>query len=144
MVRVNFIINIRGVEMKKDIVTGDVTGFRERKRLLVLGLPFTFTVYDIQEDKLTIQQGFLNQSTDDCYMYKIQDTRLTRGLIERMFGLGTVVCSTGDITHPTLVLKHIKHSKEINDYLFKQSEESRLKRRTVNMLDIGADSIETD
>ncbi|MHB8131440.1 MAG: PH domain-containing protein, partial [Mobilitalea sp.] len=74
--------------------------FKERKRWLFLGLPFTFTVYTVQEDKLTIQEGLLNQKTNDCYMYKVQDATLQRSLMERVFGLGTVVCFTGDTTHP--------------------------------------------
>ena len=34
--------------------------YRERKRILFLGLPFTFTKYTIDEDVITIDTGFLN------------------------------------------------------------------------------------
>jgi uncharacterized membrane protein YdbT with pleckstrin-like domain len=120
------------------------TVFREKKRWLFGGFPFTFTTYTIQDDKLTIKEGFLNQKTNDCYMYKVQDITLQRSLMERIFRLGTVICYTGDVTHPTLILKHIKKSKIINEYLFNTSEQARIKRRTVNMLDIGVEDSGSD
>ena len=113
--------------------------YKERKRLLCFGLPWTFTMYEIEEEIVTIRQGLITQKENDCYMYKIQDVVLVRSLVERMFGLGTIICHTGDVTHPTLELKHIKNAKEIKDYLLTQSEEARRKRRTLNTLDIGAD-----
>lgn len=112
--------------------------FVERKRWLFLGLPFTFTKYTIKEDMLTIQSGLLKTIENDCYMYKVQDVQHTATLIEKMFKLGTVVCHTGDTTHPQLILEHIRNSKVIKEFILKQSEEARIKRRTVNMLDIGS------
>lgn len=112
--------------------------FVERKRWLFLGLPFTFTKYTIKEDMITIESGLLKTIENDCYMYKVQDVQHTATLVEKMFKLGTVVCHTGDTTHPQLVLEHIKNSKVIKEFILKQSEEARLKRRTVNMLDIGS------
>ncbi len=116
--------------------------YKERKRWLFLGLPFTFTVYTIEDDKLSIREGFLNQKIDDCYLYKIQDTTLHRSLFERLFGLGTIICHTGDVTHPVIKLEHIKRSNEIMEYLFEASEQARIKRRTINMLDIGVNDID--
>lgn len=113
--------------------------FVERKRWLFLGLPFTFTKYIIKEDVITVTSGFFKTVENDCYMYKVQDVELSTTLVEKLFGLGTITCFTGDTTHPKLLLEHIKNARTIKEFLLKTSEEARLKRRTVNMLDIGSD-----
>ena len=113
------------------------TEFVERKRWLFLGLPFTFTKYIIKENVLTIDSGLLRKVENDCYMYKIQDVRLTQTLIEKLFGLGTVECFSGDVTNPDLTLVHIKQSKEVKNFILDASEKARIKRRTVTTYDIG-------
>lgn len=112
----------------------------EKKRWGFLGLPFTFTKYTIRKDILTIDTGFFNKVEDDCYMYKIQDVELESGPMQRLFGLGCVICYTGDTTHPKLYLHNIKNSREVKDFILKYSEEARLKRRTLNTLNISADA----
>lgn len=116
----------------------------EKKRTKFLGLPLYFTKYSIGEEKINIRKGFLTTTEDDTYMYKVQDVRLTRSLMEKMFKLGTVICYTGDTTDPTLELKHIKHSKEIKEYVIQASEEARLRRRTRYNVDVGSDDSEDD
>ena len=110
----------------------------EKKRWALFGLPFTFTRYIVKQDILTIESGLFTKTEDDCYMYKIQDVELTRGFFQRLFGLGCVICFTGDTTHPKLYLHNIKNSKETKDFILKYSEEARLKRRTLNTLNISA------
>lgn len=112
--------------------------FRQRKRWVFFGLPFTFTVYTVKEDMITIESGFFNKKENDCYMYKVQDVEHTATFFERIFGLGTVVCYTGDTTHSQLLLEHIRMSKAIKNFILEASEKSRIRRRTVNMLDIGS------
>lgn len=111
--------------------------FVERKRWLFFGLPFTFTKYTIKEEVITIDEGLLKTVENDCYMYKVQDVQHSASLAEKLFRLGTVICFTGDTTHAQLVLKHIKHSKAVKDFILEQSETARRKHRTMNMLDIG-------
>ena len=128
---------IQNKEREEDL---DEVKFVERKRWLFLGLPWTFTKYTITPSTVTIDQGFFKTVEDDCYMYKIQDVRLTTSFMERIFKLGTIVCYTGDVTNKELSLVHIKHAKEVKNYLLKASEAARIRRRTLNTLDIGAGS----
>lgn len=130
--------------MAEIIENEDEVIFKERKRWIFLGLPFTFTKYTITPSLVTIDQGFFNTTEDDCYMYKVQDVKLNTSLFEKIFKLGTITCYTGDVTNPELKLIHIKHAKEVKSYLIKQSEAARLKRRTLNTVDIGAHGIDLD
>ena len=127
-------------EMKNNALEDerDEVLYKERRRLLFFGLPWTFTKYTITPNMLTIDDGLLKAEENDCYMYKIQDVKLTTTLWERIFGLGTVICYTGDVTDKEIHLTHIKHAREIKNYLLKASEEARIRRRTVHMQDIGA------
>lgn len=116
----------------------------ERKRLLFLGLPWTFTKYTVKPSLLTMREGLLKTEENDCYMYRIQDVKLVTTLAERIFGLGTVICYTGDVTNPELHLVHIKHAKDVKNYILRASEEARIRRRTLSTMDISARTEEAD
>lgn len=115
--------------------------FVERKRWLFFGLPFTFTKYTVKEDIITINSGLLKTAENDCYMYKVQDVELNVSLIQRIFGLGTVKCYTGDTTDSILLLENIKNAKVIKDFILDASEKARIKRRTLNTLNIDAEEL---
>ena len=116
--------------------------FKERKRWLFLGLPFTFTRYIIREDMLVVEEGFFKTVENDCYMYKVQDVEHTQTFFERLVGLGTITCFTGDTTHPKLIIEHVKRSREIKNYILEASEAARMRRRTLNTLNIGTETMD--
>lgn len=114
--------------------------YQERKRCLFFGLPLSFTTYRIEEKQITIKKGLLRTVEDDTLMYRIQDVKLVKGFWERVFGLGTVVCYSSDVTDPHLHLTHIRHAKEIKDYILQTSEQERRKARTLHTMDLDADA----
>ena len=118
--------------------------YQEKKSWLLFGLPLTFTKYTLTEEQIIINTGFLNQEENNCYMYKVQDTVLSSSLLQRMAGLGTVVCKTSDVTHPQLVMKNIKNARKIKDFIIENSEDQRMKRRTINTLNISAEADSSD
>lgn len=111
--------------------------YRESQRLLFFGIPWPFTKYELRDNDLTIIKVFLTVKENDCYMYKISDVEITRSLLQRIFGLSTIICFTSDVTDKTITMKNIKHGREIKDYLLHASENARLRRRTVSMQNIG-------
>ena len=118
---------------------GEKKEYVERKRWVLFGLPFTFTKYTVTNEVITI-----NTKENDCYLYKIQDVELQVSLGERIFGLGTVACYTGDNTHPQLFLTHIRNAREIKNFILRAAEEARRQRRTLNTLNINASDIDED
>lgn len=116
--------------------------FVEKKRILFFGLPWTFTKYTIGEEIINIKAGLLKTIEDDCYMYKVTDVKLETSFMERIFKLGTVVCYTGDVTHQTLRLIHIRNARAIKDFILEQSEKQRMKRRTLNTQNLNSMAVD--
>ena len=117
--------------------------YRETGRLLLFGIPWPFRRYEVYDNDLVIIKGLLTLDENDCYMYRISDVELRRTLMQRIFGLSTVTCYTSDVTDRTIVMKNIRHGREIKDFIMQASENARLRRRTVNMQNIsfGTDDI---
>ncbi|MCR5591264.1 MAG: PH domain-containing protein [Lachnospiraceae bacterium] len=114
--------------------------FTERKRWLLFALPWTFTKYLLKDEILTTQKGFFNTVINDCYMYKIVDVQLERSLLEKVAGLGTVVCYTSDTTDKVLKITHVKHAEQIKNFILEKSEKMRMKRRTLTTMSLNSDA----
>ena len=63
-----------------------------------LGLPWTFTVYGLTEDRLFIKTGVLNIHEDEVRLYRILDLSLRKTLWQRIMGLGTIHVDSSDKT----------------------------------------------
>ncbi|MBQ2609257.1 MAG: PH domain-containing protein [Butyrivibrio sp.] len=131
-------------QYKESMSTKGEIRYKETQRLLLFGLPWTFTKYELRDNDLTIIKGFLTVRENDCYMYKVSDVEITRTLMQRLFGLSTITCFTSDVTDKTIVMKNIKHGREIKDFLLHASEAARIRRKTVSMQNIGFDSDDMD
>ena len=94
-----------------------------------LGLPLSFTRYQMSEDRLFLSEGFLNIRDDDILLYRVRDIDTRRNLWQRLFGVGTVTVLSSDKTMPTLVLKNVKDPLFVKELIHKQVEEMKLKRR---------------
>ena len=114
--------------------------YKERSRWLLFGLPWTFTKYEIRDNDFTIIKGFFTVRENDCYMYKIVDVQLERSLMERIMGLGTVVCYTSDTTDKVLRIMHVKHAEQIKNFILEKSEKMRRRRRTLTTMSLNSDA----
>ena len=101
----------------------------DRKRLTLFGLPWTFTKYICTSEKFLIQSGVFSTKEEEVRLYRILDLTLERSLLQRLFGLGTIVCDTVDKSSPKLVIKNVKNSRKVKDLLSESVEKERMKKR---------------
>jgi len=101
----------------------------DRKRLLFFGLPWTFTKYTLTPEKFVIDTGLLSTKEEEIRLYRIMDMTLECSLLQRIFGLGTIVCDTVDKSTPKLYIKNVKKAKQVKELLSRTVEEERVKKR---------------
>lgn len=92
--------------MAKNIADGDII-WTQRKRNWCR-TPFTFTTYTLTTDELATQSGLLHQSFDTVKLFRIVDITISRTLLQRIFGLSTILIDAMDqSTGGKIVLKNI-------------------------------------
>lgn len=102
--------------------------WRARKRTW-LGLPLSFTVYKLTEEKLMVESGFLNKKEEEVRLYRILDVTLRRPLGERIWGLGTIHCCAADKTTPEFDISRIRDSARVKELLSDLIEKERALKR---------------
>lgn len=104
------------------------TIWHERKRN-VFGLPWTFTVYELTQDKLYINTGLFNSREDEVRLYRITDLTLTRSLWQKITGTGTIHCDSADKTMKNFDIINIRNAGEVKEKLSDLVEDARQKNR---------------
>ena len=104
--------------------------WRERKRN-IFGLPWSFTVYRLTEDKLLTTSGFLNKKYDEVMLYRIKDFQLTRSFIQRIFGIGTIRCIADDETTKEFFLVNVRDAEAVKEFISVQVEECRMRKKLI-------------
>ena len=76
--------------MARDKVSTDIL-WKDRKRILFLGLPWSFTRYSVSKDRFFISKGFFSVKDDEVRLYRIMDISLERSFMQRLVGVGTII-----------------------------------------------------
>ena len=102
--------------------------WKDRKRTF-LGLPWSFTKYKVDEDRLYLETGFFNSTEDEVRLYRITDVTLKRSFGQKLLGIGTIHCDSSDVTMQNFDIKNIKRPKQVKELLSRLVNESRLRNR---------------
>ena len=83
--------------------------WKDRKRHL--GLPLSFTRYEITPTRFIIRTGFFSTDTEEVLLYRVLDMKLKRNLWQKLFRVGTLEFHTMDQTARIAFFKNIKNSE---------------------------------
>ena len=102
--------------------------WHDRKRNF-LGLPWTFTIYELDENRLFIDTGIFNSREDEVRLYRITDITLTRSLWQKITGTGTLHVDSADATMKNFDIKNVKESIRVRETLSDYVERAWLRSR---------------
>ena len=95
----------------------------DRKR--IFGLPISFTRYRIYDDKLVHSKGLLTVSEGEILLYRVLDVELRLTLFNRIFGVGTIVLYTGDVTDRDFRILNVKNPRKVLEIVNTHVERER-------------------
>ncbi len=112
--------------MKRSVSSEQIL-WKDRKR--ILGMPISFTRYEVTESSLTIRSGFFTTRTDEISLYRILDFNLVRTLGQKIFGVGTLAIYSGDKSHAKFDLVNIRKADLVRKLLGQLVEAERERKR---------------
>ena len=102
--------------------------WKDRKHTF-LGLPISFTVYSMTNERMFINKGLFTSVEDEVRLYRVLDIKLRQTLCQKIFGLGDIILKTSDKSMQNFTIKNICHSKQVKELLSENVEEQRKKNR---------------
>ena len=90
-----------------------------------LGLPWTFTKYRVDTDRLYCKKGFFKTETEETLLYRILDIKSSQTLGQKLFGVGTVTLYCSDKSNGVLPLENIKKPDQVRRFLSELVETKR-------------------
>ena len=102
------------------------TLWKDRKR--ILGLPISFTRYEVTEDRFITRVGFFRTGTNEILLYRILDIKMVRSLGQKILGVGTITLFSADQSHGTIEVKNIKKPDAVRRFLSKIVEQERTQK----------------
>ena len=90
-----------------------------------LGLPWTFTKYRVDGNRLYCKKGFLKTETDETLLYRILDIKSSQTLGQKLFGVGTVTLFCSDKSNGVLPLENVKKPDQVRRFLSELVEQKR-------------------
>jgi membrane protein YdbS with pleckstrin-like domain len=88
-----------------------------------LGVNYVLTTH-----KLSHKMGILRQVTDRIEIIDIDDVTYEQGLLERMLGIGTIIVTSSDTSHPKLAMRAIDDVQRVAGLIDQTAGDERRRR----------------
>lgn len=87
--------------------------------------------YELTTQRFRVTYGVLARTTEEVELYRFKDSTFTQSLFQRVFGLGTVVMATSDVSSPVVCIDCVPASraKELREQIRNLVEELRDRKR---------------
>lgn len=88
--------------------------------------------YELTSQRIIHQTGLLSRRTDRIEVIDIDDVSFEQGMVQRMFGIGTIRIDSSDRSHPVLTMRGIANVREVAG-LFDDTRRKERRRRSLHI-----------
>ncbi len=91
------------------------------------------THYEVTADRIEFSRGILDRKVDNLDMFRVQDLKLRRSIVDCMLGIGRVVLITTDKTDPDFAFEKVRKSRKLYDAIKTASLDADRKQSVVHI-----------
>ncbi|MCR5774088.1 MAG: PH domain-containing protein [Lachnospiraceae bacterium] len=110
--------------------------WEDRKRTF-FGMPWSFTKYALDGKRFYLEKGLLNTRYDEVRLYRMTDVVLTRTLLQKIFGIGTLRVDSSDKSLGDFSIINIRDSEKVKELFSERIEQQRRENRVYTRESIG-------
>jgi membrane protein YdbS with pleckstrin-like domain len=77
------------------------------------------TYYKVSADRIEFGKGIFDRKVDNLDMFRVVDLKLRRSFLDCIVGVGTVLLTTTDKSHPEFVFQKVRGARDLYDAIKK-------------------------
>lgn len=101
--------------------------------LFYKAMQLRMTHYEVGADRIEFGRGIFDRKVDNLDMFRVVDIKLRRSVLDCIVGVGTVLLTTTDKSHPEFVFEKVRGSRELYDALKKASLSADRRTNVIHM-----------
>ncbi|MCJ7777175.1 MAG: PH domain-containing protein [Sedimentisphaerales bacterium] len=101
--------------------------------LFYKALQLRMTHYEVGADRIEFGRGIFDRKVDNLDMFRVVDIKLRRSVLDCIVGVGTVLLTTTDKSHPEFMFEKVRDSRELYDAVKKASLSADRRTNVIHM-----------
>lgn len=89
------------------------------------------TRYQLSNERLMIEHGFIGRRTEEIDLYRVNDVAVKQNVFERVVGIGDIFIETTDATSPEQRLHNVDDPDRVKDLIRAAARAERQRRRVL-------------
>jgi len=115
------------------LLLGLILGLMVIMVLFYKALQLRMTHYEVSADRIEFGEGIFDRKMDNLDMFRVVDIKLRRSFFDCLVGVGTVMLTTTDKSHPEFVFEKVSNSRELYDIIKKASLSADRRTNVIHM-----------
>ena len=118
---------------KYRLLAGIVLGLVVLLVLFYKALQIKMTYYEVSADRIEFGKGIFDRKVDNLDMFRVVDIKLRRSVLDCIVGVGSVLLTTTDKSHPEFMFEKVRGARELYDAIKKGSLSADRRTNVIHM-----------